>query len=170
MVYSFILKLMTFVKFRCPQLKKVYFFSVGCAGQYKNRYSVTNLRYHEEDFGLSCEWHFFATSHGKNACDGIGGTVKRATARASLQRNTRSKLLHQNARFNFVKKTTFIFVTTADLKDAEELLEHRFKDSRVIPGTQKYHRFVPLNKEEWMVYPISSGIEEKKNIRQSFFY
>ena len=54
MVYSFILKLMTNVKFRCPQLKKVHYFSDGCAGQYKNRYNFTNLCYHEEDFGLSC--------------------------------------------------------------------------------------------------------------------
>ena len=67
------------------------------------------------------------------------------------------------------KKTRFFCVTTADLKDTEKLLEHRFKDSRVIPGTQKYPRFVPLNKEELMVYPISSGIGEKKRIRKSHF-
>ena len=29
---------------------------------------------------------FRATSHGKGACDGLGGTVKRLAARASLQR------------------------------------------------------------------------------------
>lgn len=29
---------------------------------------------HYNDFGIKCEWHLFATSHGKNACDGIGGT------------------------------------------------------------------------------------------------
>ena len=28
---------------------------------------------------------FFATSHGKNACDGVGGTIKRLAAHASLQ-------------------------------------------------------------------------------------
>ena len=88
MVYSFILKLMTYIKFRCPQLKKVHYFSNGCAGQHKNRHNVTN----EEDFGLSCEWHFLATSHGKNASDGIGGTVKRATAHASLQRTTEKQI------------------------------------------------------------------------------
>ena len=38
------------------------------------------------DFEVKCEWHFFATSHGKSACDGIGGVVKRITAKASLQR------------------------------------------------------------------------------------
>ena len=88
MVYTFIEKAMTYVKFRCPQVMKVRYFSDGCAGQYKNRYNFTNLYYHEKDFGLACEGHFFATSHGKNACDGIGGTVKVATAHASLQKPT----------------------------------------------------------------------------------
>ena len=30
--------------------------------------------------------NFFATSHGKSACDGIGETVKRLLTKASLQR------------------------------------------------------------------------------------
>jgi hypothetical protein len=32
---------------------------------------------HEKDFGLSAEWHFFATSNGKGPAYGIGGTVKK---------------------------------------------------------------------------------------------
>lgn len=35
---------------------------------------------------IEIEWNFFATSHGKGACDGIGGSVKRSAYRASLQR------------------------------------------------------------------------------------
>ena len=35
-----------------------------------------NLCSHRDDFGVSAEWHFSATSHGKGACDGLGGTVK----------------------------------------------------------------------------------------------
>jgi hypothetical protein len=31
------------------------------------------------------ELHFFATSHGKRLCDGIGETIKRLARRASLQ-------------------------------------------------------------------------------------
>ena len=46
---------------------------------------MCNLVYHREDFQLEAEWHFFATPHGKNACHGIGGTVKRETGNASLK-------------------------------------------------------------------------------------
>jgi hypothetical protein len=44
------------------------------------------LCHHEADFGVLAQWHFLATSHGKGARDGVGGTVKRLAARASLQR------------------------------------------------------------------------------------
>ena len=99
--------------------------------------------------------------------------MKRATARASLQRTIEKQILtreHVSVLWRKLEEEKkFFFVTTADLKDAEELLKHQFKDSRVVPGTQKYHRFVPLNKEELMVHPISSGIGEKKRIRKSHF-
>ena len=38
---------------------------------------------------MNAEWIFFATSHGKSPCDGVGGFVKRYVAKRSLQ-----KLLH----------------------------------------------------------------------------
>ena len=48
--------------------------------------TFTNLMSHRDDFSLDAEWNFFAISHGKNACDGIGGTVKRLAAHVSIQR------------------------------------------------------------------------------------
>jgi len=63
-----------------------YFVSDGAAAQYKNRKNFVNLCQHEEDFGVAAEWHFSATSHGKVACDGVGGTVKGFAARASLSK------------------------------------------------------------------------------------
>ena len=41
---------------------------------YKN---FTNLLMYEKEFRIKTEWHFFATSHGKNACNGVGGGLKR---------------------------------------------------------------------------------------------
>lgn len=52
--------------------------------QYKNKKNFTNLVYHIDDFKVKPEWHFFATSHGKGPCDGLGGTIKRLVARSSL--------------------------------------------------------------------------------------
>ena len=47
--------------------------------------TVKTSCHHYEDFGIVAEWHFFATSHGKGPPDGVGGTVEREAATASLQ-------------------------------------------------------------------------------------
>ena len=74
-------------------VKLIHYFSDGCAGQYKNCKHFLNLCHHVSDFGISCEWNFFATSHGKSPCDGIGRTVKRLAAKASLQRPIHNQIL-----------------------------------------------------------------------------
>jgi hypothetical protein len=62
------------------------YFSDRSAAQYKNRKKLLNITCHNEEFGVAAEWHFFAASHGKSACDGVGGTLKMLAAKASLQR------------------------------------------------------------------------------------
>ena len=42
---------------------------------------------------MHAEWHFFATSHGKSAGDGAGGTLKRLATRASLQHIYQDQIL-----------------------------------------------------------------------------
>lgn len=75
-------------KFGVRKVKKLIYFSDGAGSQYKNKFNFLNLSYHEKDFKVKAEWHFFATAHGKEACDGIGGCVKKNAYRASLQDKT----------------------------------------------------------------------------------
>ena len=84
-VHAFISKVMPLIKKEFPNLDLLYYFSNGAPSQYKNYKNFSNLYYHLHDYGIQAEWHFFATSHNKSPCDGIGGTVKRLVARASLQ-------------------------------------------------------------------------------------
>ena len=81
----------------------------------KNRKNFINLCFHEVDFGVRAEWHFFATSHGKGPCDGVGGTVKRLAARASLQRPYNDQILIPHQLFEFgqteIKAINFYYVT-----------------------------------------------------------
>jgi hypothetical protein len=69
----------------CPTLEKIIHFTDGPASLYKKFKNFSNLLCHLEDFKVAGEWHFFAASHGKGPCDGIGGTLKRLARRASLQ-------------------------------------------------------------------------------------
>ena len=86
MVHLIQCKTINFLKNLIPELKFVEYFSDGCAAQYKNRKCFYNLCLHEKELGVKAAWSFFATSHGKSPCDGIGGTVKRLTAMESLRR------------------------------------------------------------------------------------
>ena len=90
---------MQFLREKFVKIDKIFYFTDGSAAQYKNRKNFLNLCYHESGFGVQAEWHFYATSHGKEPCDGIGGTVKRLAARASLQRPYCSQIITPNLLF-----------------------------------------------------------------------
>jgi len=62
------------------------YYSDGAVPQYKKRKYFLNLCHHKDNFGVKAEWHFSVTSHGKGPFDGLGGTVNRLAACASLQR------------------------------------------------------------------------------------
>ena len=47
---------------------------------------------------------FFVTSHGKSACDGMGGVVKKMTAKARLQRSFQNQILTSQNTYTFCKK------------------------------------------------------------------
>ena len=63
-------------------VKKIIYFTDGAAQHFKNKHNFQNL-HHYEDFSVEAEWHFHATAHGKNACDGIGASIKSNARRAS---------------------------------------------------------------------------------------
>ena len=82
-------------------IKKITYVSDGCPGQYKNVYNFQTVCHHEEDFGMPCEWVFFATAHGKSACDGLCGTTKRLTTMPACNKQsmTRSHVLRKCSNF-----------------------------------------------------------------------
>ena len=163
-VYAFQSKVLnSFVKQRLSHIEKIYYFSDGCSGHYKNYKNFTNLLYHFQDFGMVSEWHFFATSHGKNACDGIGGTIKRLAAYASLQRTTTGQILTPLNLFDFAQKEipsiTSYYVSLDEIKSFQPFLEERFQRSKTIPGTRSNHCFVPTSDFQHILLSTVSGEE-----------
>jgi hypothetical protein len=70
------------LKTKLPNTNKIF---TDGASQYKNHKNFANICNHYADFNSEVVWNYFASSHGKDPCDGIGGTVKRLAAKASLQ-------------------------------------------------------------------------------------
>ena len=129
------------------QPRKMIYFTDGAAQHFKNEYNFINLLHHEMDFGIPAEWHFHATAHGKGPCDGIGGNLKRLAARASLQASSKDPILTADALYQWTKKNlveTLVFFSPKENHTitAQEL-KSRFASANTVPGTQKYHSFVP---------------------------
>ncbi|ESO02802.1 hypothetical protein HELRODRAFT_174220 [Helobdella robusta] len=115
-----------------------------------------------EDFGLKAEWHFFATSHGKSPCDGIGGTTKRLVARASLQASTKDQILnakdfytYADAKINGIK---FFWVDKKEIKDLLGMLEKRFRSADKIKGCRSHHSFIPDKNDQLLMKRLSSDL------------
>ena len=137
------------VKLHLPHITHVEYFTDGCAGQYKSYKNFLNLCFHKEDFGLSAIWNFFATSHGKGACDGIGGTVKRLVALESLRRVKGNYILSAKQMFNYcrdkIEKIKFFYIPKREMEQIERpLLDVRYESGDTVPGTQSYHQFYAL--------------------------
>ena len=73
------------------------YFSDGCVEQCKNCKNFINLCHLLDDFGVDAVRIFFATSHEKSPCDGIGGFVKKNVAKRSLQRPLTNQISNYEA-------------------------------------------------------------------------
>ncbi|CAH0547109.1 unnamed protein product [Brassicogethes aeneus] len=146
--HLFLTHLIPDLKHKIPKLFKIFYFSDGSAAQYKNKKNFTNLALHKKDFGLEAEWHYFATSHGKSACDGLGGTVKRLAARASLQRPYEDQIMTPLQLFNWsqdnITGINFKYCNEDQYIAHENILSKRYSNIKTIKGTQKIHSITPI--------------------------
>ena len=166
-VFLFQTKLIEFLKAYLPTLpQRIIYYSDGAASQYKNRKNFLNLCNHKVDFGIEAEWHFSATSHGKGPCDGVGGTVKRLAAKASLQRPYDHQIQTPLELFEFAKENIpgieFRYCATEEYEALKVELESRFLNSRTIPGTRKLHSFIPQTSDTLAVKYFSNSKEFKQ--------
>lgn len=148
-VHVFIEIITDFVKSISETVNKIYYFSDGAPQQFKNFKNFINLYYHENDFGIPAEWHFFATAHGKGPCDGIGGTVKRLAARASLQLAVDKQITTPRELFAWASapdnlpNMTVKFASEEDYNKTVNDLTERFAKTKPITGTQQLHSIIP---------------------------
>ena len=162
LVYTFQTSLITDLKKNLPTLKKIHYFTDGSIAQYKNKYNFINLCHHAADFDeIVPEWNFFATSHGKNVCDGIGGMVKRAASKASLQRISSQYILTAQDLFTFAEGTfptiKFYYVSKENFKNKEQFLQERFQRASTVKGTHGFHKVKPLSNNTILAFQTSES-------------
>lgn len=162
-VRLFLKKSYEFIKDKLPNIKKIFHFSDGAGGQYKNKMTFFNLSKMKEEFDLEAEWHFFATCHGKGPCDALGGVLKRNAAKASLQNNEilTAKQLYDWAVSQVDSKINYAYFSSKDYNVFEAEIKNRYNNVKPIPGTQKYHCFIPFNYKSIIVKEYSFCKKEK---------
>ena len=160
------------------QLKKIYYITDGAAQHFKNKNKFQNLLHHEEDFKIKAEWHFFATAHGKSRCDGIGANLKRGARRARLQLTGAHKFLTAYDLYNCAQnysKETKIFYSSKEVYEKNSLeLKVRFDKAKAIPGTSKYHAFIPIDEKTLKLkktslacnYDLFPNLKKTKNVKK----
>lgn len=168
-VQLFISKLLEFLQTKIS-VEKCIFMSDGAASQYKNRKNFSSICGFKEKHNVEIEWHFFATSHGKGPCDAIGGNLKRMAARASLAKQhehpiTNAKQLYDwaiQSKEQMQTKMSFCYVSTEEYEKAVNEYDPIYKKTKCIPGTQKYHSFVPVSSDKIAVKIFSNSIDPPK--------
>ena len=142
-VYAFLKTLINdHIKTRYPFLKSISYFSDGSPAQYKTIKTLfTNLLMRKKDFRMKAEWHFFATSQGKNACDGVGGSIKRLAARASLHRAIHNQILNLHQLYDFAKceipGMTSFYVDKQQVDVLSKFLTSTYENARQFRGSRK---------------------------------
>ena len=123
--------------------------SDGAPQQFKNYKNIFTVCFHNKDFGIPAEWHFFPTAHGKGPCDGIGGTVKRSAASASLQLPHDKQILTPKELHDWFiksdrfKNIIFIFSLFKDYQKNQRNLNRRFANGARVKDLRKQHAILP---------------------------
>lgn len=165
-VYLFQQKLIGKIEQMNLAIERIIFFSDGCGGQYKNYKNFYNVSQFEQDYGYASEWHFFATSHGKSPCDGVGGTFKRNARRESLQRRPDEDPLataEELYKWAIGKDSSmeYIFCTEQEYKTTVLQEVGRYGRASTINGTLKLHSFKPLPNGQFEVKRYSQSEESE---------
>lgn len=106
---------------------------------------------------------FFATSHGKGPCDGIGGALKRNATRTSHQKLYTGHITTAKELFEWAvskqSASAYRCCSEAEYKTIERKLNSRFNKVHAIEGTQKFHSYIPLDEKRIKASRFSTSQE-----------
>jgi hypothetical protein len=166
-VYAYLKEIIDWLKVKNPKIKHLIVFSDGSASQFKNKFNFLNLLYAKKDFGLTIEWHFFCTSHGKSECDGLGGTIKRGVHRRAIASDFHvysAKEFVYSAKA-FIEKTEVVEVTSVVIASRSKKVKKRWENAKTIAGTQGFHFFWPSDKKGYLNASMTSSGENYKEFK-----
>ncbi|KAJ8671423.1 hypothetical protein QAD02_002682 [Eretmocerus hayati] len=159
-VYTIQKQLIPEIKKVVKKVEKVIYMTDGAKQHLKNRFQMSNLLKHKEDFGIVAEWHFCPTAHGKSGYDGLGATFKREAIRASLLAKPHQAMLTTKTLFDWAKdhfKNIQVFYYSKVEHDrTTRHLNKRFDGALAVPQIMKNHSFTILSNTEMIIKRFSN--------------
>lgn len=134
------------------QISKLFVFSDGCSGQFKNKF-ILRTPHFLKSFNLNAfEWNFFATTHGKGAVDGIGAVVKRKVW--ELIRTQNIVLCNASDFYSCAKQNIsgiqVMYISSIDIDDKVEPIGKMWNSVKSIPKLNSYHHFKYLKENNFI--------------------
>lgn len=169
-VYVFNKKIIEDLKRRLPKdvvVQQIHYWTDGCGAQFKNKYTLSNLLYHQQDFDCKADWNFFETAHGKGPVDGIGGLVKRCVWRCTMQGKdvpNDAQSFYEIAKRE-AKSVIILYVGSDEIATtaATSHLEERWSSCKTIPGTRKFHHFQSSKDNSILITSANSSYQHQTN-------
>lgn len=142
-------------------IDNVHFFSDGAGSQFKNRFNLSTLvepsLLHTSTKAV--DWSFFATSHGKGAVDGVGGTVKRAVWHRVLRNKV---IVNSSEAFADVAKgccpnINVLHISSSEIEAVRKELTEMWSENSPLPlpDIRSFHFFRGVNSQELEAASIS---------------
>ena len=165
-VATFQPRLINDLKGQVPGLRKINYWSDGAASQYKNKKNFANIANHQQNYGVDCEWNFWASCYGKGPWDGIGGTLKRSCTNAikqGKQISTPEDVYKHGV--SALPSVNMHWVPDSEIKKREAELQKRFNSAKLVKGTRGFHNYSPIDNKTVRVKQYkSSNISENKKV------
>ena len=129
--FTFLGQLLRQMKEQFPHVNFVHFVSDSPSSQFRNRTMAHIVAFSEELLDLKTSWTWLEVGHGKGPCDGVGGSLKKATDNAVKGR--------------------------AEVRDSAEMARHlaeRGINIQLIPVSLELVQKVSALMEKWTVKPV----------------
>ena len=153
---------------RFPTIGEINLFSDGAAQHFKQRFFLNSvtllpefLEVHRDT--LKIDYNFFATSHGKGAVDGVGGSVKRQVLSEVMSKRVviKTSVDYAATAQKVCNKINIIHIKK-EAVEAEKIKQDEGcfnKSVRTLPGIRRYHHLAvtSANHVEARLYKGCSG-------------
>ena len=128
-------------------VKFIDFFSDGAAQHFKQKFTMFSMTCLMDE-GVKANWHFFATSHGKGAVDGVGGSVKRIVSREMKANriNINNPLSYFKCAESKCDKINVLYVSNEEVETRKAFLNDMWEGLKSLPRTRDLHSITTLEK------------------------